>query len=349
MSQNLKSWQNALMDNGLPTFGHLLWRWLQLYGLDAEVLFARQGLTQLDIQPHSKRVASEKWEGIVTDAMKQMKDSCAGLRAARCWHPSDLGALGYAWLASSNLRTGFRRFERYQRIVGERASLSIRDSDRGFTVTLRQRRLDAELQATAADIIMSVTIDMCRVNAGSAFRPVEVALQRQQPDCARAYVDFYGCDIRFSADEDSFTLAAEDVDTPMPGSNQQLAGVHDQILTQQLAALQRQDTATRCRALILEHLTTGGISTEDIAKQLHTSPRTLTRRLEEQGTQLQKLLDETRRELAERYLSDPGYSISEIAFLLGFSQQSSLTRASNRWFGMSPKEYRHARIPRSVD
>lgn len=349
VSQNPQPWQNGRMDNGLPTFGHVLWRWLQLYGLDAGASFARQGLTRLDIQPHSERVASEKWEGIVTDAMKQIEDSCAGLRAAGCWHPSDLGALGYAWLASSTLRTGFRRLERYLKIVGERASLSIQDSNRGLTVTLQQKRLDPELRATAADIIMSLIIDMCRVNAGSALRPVDVALQRRQPDCAKAYLDFYGCDTRFSAGEDSFTLAAHDVDTLMPGSNQQLTGVHDQILTQQLAALQRQDTATRCRALILENLTTGKISTEDIAKELHTSPRTLTRRLEEQGTQLQKLLDETRSELAGRYLSDPGYSISEVAFLLGFSQQSSLTRASKRWFGMSPKEYRYAHIRQSTN
>ena len=55
---------------------------------------------------------------------------------------------------------------------------------------------------------------------------------------------------------------------------------------------------------------------------------------------LQSLLDETRRDLAERYFADPRKSISDVAFLLGFSQQSSLARASKRWFGMSPKAYR---------
>ena len=96
----------------------------------------------------------------------------------------------------------------------------------------------------------------------------------------------------------------------------------------------------------MENLTTGSISTERVARELHMSPRTLTRRLESKGTQLQKLLDETRRGLAERYFSNPDNSLSEVAFLLGFAQQSSLTRASNRWFGMSPKVYRSAQMQR---
>ena len=64
------------------------------------------------------------------------------------------------------------------------------------------------------------------------------------------------------------------------------------------------------------------------------------RRLESQGTKLKSLVDEMRSELASRYLADPKNSITEVAFLLGFSHPSSLSRASHRWFGMSPIEFR---------
>ena len=328
------------MDTGLPTIGHVITRWLELHGLDAQRLFAEQGLSPDDLLPQSRRVPSEKWERIIERAFEQLSDSCAGLSAARCWHPSDLGALGYAWLASSTLRDGFRRMALYIKIVGERVSLNAQDTPQGLRIVLQQKRLDPMLAANLADFSLSMLLDMCRVNAGKTLRAVEVTLKRERPDCAEAYADFFGCEVCFAAATDSFTLAIQDVDRPLPTANRQLAGVHDQILTQELAKLQKDDIAARCKAILLEQLTTGEVSIDGIAKALHMSPRTLTRRLASQGTQLQSLLDETRRDLAERYFADPGKSIADVAFLLGFSQQSSLARAFRRWFGVSPKAYR---------
>jgi len=272
--------------------------------------------------------------------MGRLDDNCAGLSAARCWHPSDLGTLGYAWLASSTLRTAFQRMARYMKVVGERGSLSAQDNGKGLRSVLQQYRSDPDMRELIADFAMSLMIDMARVNFGSTLTAVEVTLQRSPPDCAKKYRDLYGCEVQFSAQEDSFTLATADVDRLLPSANKQLAGVHDQILMQQLAALDRDDIVARCQAIILENLTTGAISTRQIAEELHMSPRTLTRRLESKGTQLQHVIDDTRRTLAKRYFADPGNSLSEVAFLLGFSQQSSLTRASNRWFGVAPKKYR---------
>lgn len=328
------------MDTGLPTIGHVITRWLEFHGLDAQRLFAAQELSPDDLLPQSRRVPSEKWERIIEGAFEQLADSCAGLDAARCWHPSDLGALGYAWLASSTLRDGFQRMARYIKIVGERVSLVAEDTPQGLRIALQQKRLDPMVAAHIADFSLSMLLDMCRVNAGTSLRPVAVTLKRERPDCAEAYADFYGCEACFSAATDSFTLAVQDADRLLPTANRQLAGVHDQILTRELATLQQDDIAARCKAALLELLTTGEVSIDGVAKALHMSPRTLTRRLAAQGTQLQSLLDETRRDLAERYFADPGKSISDVAFLLGFSQQSSLARAFKRWFGVSPRAYR---------
>ncbi len=336
--------QNTRMDTGLPTSSFVFWRWLELHGLDAQQRFAQLGLSKQDLQPHSKRISIDKLERIVAQAIADISNPAAGLRAAECWHPSDLGALGYAWLSSSTLRTGFRRLSRYIRIVGERAALKTGDTQLGLKVCMLQKRDDAALRAFFADVGLSLMIDMCRMNAGADLAPVEVCLQRGQPACVDDYRGFFGCPVHFAASEDSLTLAADDADAALPTSNKQLAGVHDQILTQQLALLDRDNIVARCKVVIMEQLTMGELSAASVANELHMSVRTLTRRLEAQGTQLQKILDETRRELAERYFADPARSLSEIAFLLGFSQQSSLTRASKRWFGLPPKAYRSAEL-----
>lgn len=72
------------------------------------------------------------------------------------------------------------------------------------------------------------------------------------------------------------------------------------------------------------------------------SRRTLQRRLSELGLTYQRLCDETRHELARRYLDDSSKSVTEVTFLLGFSEQSAFTRAFRRWSGMSPSAYRYA-------
>jgi AraC-like DNA-binding protein len=70
------------------------------------------------------------------------------------------------------------------------------------------------------------------------------------------------------------------------------------------------------------------------------SQRSFQRKLGELGLTYQKVLDEIRHELARRYLDDQSKSVTEIAFLLGFSEQSAFTRAFRHWSGMSPSIYR---------
>ena len=92
----------------------------------------------------------------------------------------------------------------------------------------------------------------------------------------------------------------------------------------------------RVRALLRD----GGASLADLASQLHRSPRTLQRHLGEQGLSFQQLLDDTRRQLAEGYLQDAQLPLSEIAALLGFSEQSAFSRAFAKWHGLSPLRWR---------
>ena len=328
------------MDTALPTVGRLVWRWIEFHGLNARELFAERGLAESDFQSVRDRIAVDKLDLVLIAALDRIDDDCCGLRVARCWHPSDLGALGYAWLASSSLRTAVKRYARYSKIVGERASVVGVNTPKGLKVVLDQKPRAPKVRELVTDAVMALMLDMSRFNVGASLAPIEVTLRRGRPGCSEQYVNFYGCAVEFSSDEDSFTLAVEDADCQLPTSNKQLAGLHDQVLAQQLSTLAGADIRARSKAIILDNLTSGDISVKQVAQELHMSPRTLTRRLESSGTSVKVLLDEIRSELASRYLADGKASITEVAFLLGFSHPSSLSRASSRWFGVSPVEYR---------
>jgi AraC-like DNA-binding protein len=98
--------------------------------------------------------------------------------------------------------------------------------------------------------------------------------------------------------------------------------------------------ADRVRAELLQLATVGLPSIDDIARRLATSPRSLQRRLRDEGVTFADLVRRTREDLARRYLKDPGLTVTEVAYLLGFSEASAFSRAFRAWTGRTPGEFR---------
>ena len=328
------------METFLATMGQVFVRVVEIHGIDANALLREAGVDPASLRDPAARIPSTFWDAAGARAAALIPDPAFGLRAARCWHPSNLGALGHAWLASSTLRTGLERLQRYSRVLGEKAELKITNTREGLRFVYDHRRRDPVLRAIGSDFVMSLVVDMCRMNYGASLRPVEVRLSRAKPGDVEPYRHFYGCPIHFETNEDSFLLSARVADEPLHTANRQLAGVLDSILAAQLAALDKDNIPARCKSSILEQLTSGEVSEHDMARQLHMSRRTLQRKLAESNTPYQKLVDDTRRDLALRYMDDAGKSITDVTFLLGFSGQSAFTRAFKRWTGKSPTTYR---------
>ncbi len=329
-----------MIPTSLATLGQIVAGVLEMYGLDAPAMLERHGIDPALLSNPDARIPSRSWDSLTRDAAEHIPDPAFGLLAARCWHPSNLGALGYAWLSSSTLRTGLGRLVRYWRLLGEGSSTRLEESSAGVTIVLARQAPDPVSSAVTVDFIMSLLVDMCRMNAGSSLRPVAVRLRRSRPKGGEAYRRHFGCVVHFAADEDSFTLSRRDVDRSLPTSNRQIAATLDRILVERLAHLDKRDVVARCQARLFEQLYSGEVSEDVMAEQLHMSRRTLQRKLADADLTFQKLVDDTRQDLAMRHLDDPRHSITDVTFLLGFSQQSAFTRAFKRWTGMSPTEYR---------
>jgi AraC-like DNA-binding protein len=327
----------------LALMGQMFRRLLELHGVDAVGVARKLDVDLASIPAPGERMEADKIDAILRVAIPLIEDPAFGLQAARCWHPSELGVLGYAWLSSSTLRTGLERAVRYSRLVGERGITEIEDTRQGLTVRFRAERGDPAVTPVAAvfvDIVMALLFDLCRMNAGAALRPVAATLRRRKPESAEAYERFFGCAVRFGAEENAFVLSAKDADRPLPSANRQLAAAFDKMLIEELARSDKSDVVSRCRAAVLEQLSSGEGTAEDAAKQLHMSPRTLQRKLADANQTYLQLVDDTRKDLALRYIEDPRRSVTDITFSLGFSQPSAFTRAFKRWTGFSPSDYR---------
>jgi AraC-like DNA-binding protein len=135
-------------------------------------------------------------------------------------------------------------------------------------------------------------------------------------------------------------LSLKSVDEFLSSSNPKLADLNDQVMIEYLAELDQDNLAQRVKATILDQLPSGNVTDESVSRDLYMSARKLQRQLESAGTTFYTLLNETRVDLAKKFLRDQGTSMTEIAYLLGFSENSAFSRAFKRWMGVSPSQYR---------
>ncbi|HEX4938830.1 MAG TPA: helix-turn-helix transcriptional regulator, partial [Candidatus Kapabacteria bacterium] len=132
----------------------------------------------------------------------------------------------------------------------------------------------------------------------------------------------------------------EDLQCTLPTHDPVVAALHERYLQQQLQKLGHTSTRYRVFTEIVRRLKNGEPRRAEIAASIHVSERTLQRRLREENISFQELLNDARRELAQQYLADTRLTLAEVADLLGFGDQSNFFRASKRWFGVSPGQYR---------
>jgi len=314
-------------------------RLLEQHGQDI-VLIAREiGFDCNKVMAPGARVEYELNNLLLKKTVGLIDDPCFGLKAAGCWHPSDLNALGYAWLASSSLRTALQRLSRYSRMLSEGLEIILEDKKEELVVYIHYRNFVENIHVRN-DMNMAILLDMCRMNYGATLTPVKVTFTHKEFTCSKQYRDYFSCPVIFNSQVDSLTLEKEVADQKLLSSNPHLAQINDQIIISYLAHLESSDITHRVKKNILEQLPSGDISREKIAKDMGLSVRGLQRKLQDQGTSYHTILKQTREELAKKYIEGTNNSMTEIAFLLGFSESSVFSRAFKRWTGVSPLSWR---------
>ena len=196
-------------------------------------------------------------------------------------------------------------------------------------------------------LVLAVMSSAILVFAATFFRvPLNPVAQRfrripYRPPDPQQHADFFKTKVQYDSPSGEFVVSLDCWNRELPGSDQQLMKVLDEHARMLLA--QRplpDDFVGKVRQEIVRDLHGGEATRDSIAKRLNVSPRTMQRRLDEHGVTFADLLDEVRAELAKNKLIGSDLSLAEIGFLLGFSEQSSFTRAFKRWTGKTPLEYR---------
>lgn len=195
----------------------------------------------------------------------------------------------------------------------------------------------------------SVTAGIVTFGAWLARRPLPVhgvAFVHGPPDVdlQAEYRRLYGAPVSFGAPVTEARFDAALLDWPIPDADASLFPLLERHARQRLAERERAaaepSLLAEVRAVLVRRLAHDRARLADVAAALALTSRSLQRRLGQAGTSFQQLLDATRRELALHYLTDPALTLTEVAFLLGFREASSLSHAFRAWQGCSPQQWR---------
>jgi AraC-like DNA-binding protein len=310
-------------------------------GLDVPRLFAAAGIAAGRLENPNERFGADELSLLWELAVAWSGDRELGLERATTRKHVNFDVIGYAMLSSADLRAGLQAFARYLALISDAATFQLEPGPAGaawLVLGHTGNTRPVPRQRFAYGLLSLLTL--CEWVLRREVRALAADFSFDTPSELHAYEAAFACPLRFGQPEGRLLLAAADLDAEIPSRNPSLLAVHEQILQERLAALGHASTSYRVSHEIVRRLHRGEPRREEVAASLALADRTLQRRLAAENTSFQHLLDDARRELARKYLADARYSVAEIADLLGFGDTSNFFRASRRWFGLPPGQYR---------
>ena len=310
------------------------------YGCDPDELFRRAGLDKEALLRPGARYPFSAMLRLWKEARKETDDPCIGLSVGQKLRPPALHALGLSWLSSPTLLEGLHRIERYAHVANTSLKFHIEDS--GDRVKFVREPNTGNLQPTdeGMDASLAVIVNMCRKMSDVHFSPLLVTFQHADNGHREQYVDFFRSPVKFSAEEDALHFDGDTLREALPAGNRELAYENDKIAERYLATLNPDQVQDKVREILLTLLPSGDASQQAVAANLNRSVSSLQRQLKNEGATYRQILEDTREVLAQQLVRERRYSLSQIAYLLGFSDQANFSRAFKRWTGTTPTSYR---------
>jgi AraC-like DNA-binding protein len=195
-------------------------------------------------------------------------------------------------------------------------------------------------------------VQLARDMTGQPLAATMVGFVNAAPADEAPYERFFGCQVLFEQPTTRLVLDAALLALPLRKSDPGLLALLDQQAERMLREVATPapvpEPVEVWRATLVSLIRQGQTSLAELAAAHHMSARSLQRRLAEQGSSFQALLDDTRHRLALGYLRDPALELVEIALLLGYSEQSAFTRALRHWTGLAPAQWRKQSLAGSL-
>jgi AraC-like DNA-binding protein len=302
-------------------------------GYDVDSLLAGAGARRADLLDPDALIPSAVCRGFLQSALQRKRPANIGVRLAEVTPIGAFPLLDYLVVTSERVSEGCRQLSRYLRLVGDPGA-DIFDEETPVRVAFRCK------ESLGAEYVVTLAVMHFRKETEGRLR-VEYVSFPHQPDDLDHVERVLACRVRSGQSWAGFALTREAWELPLRRRDSILRGVLQRQAEEMMAHAPVPDALTaEVRRVLTSRLARGDTQIQSVARALSTSTRSLQRRLAAAGVSYHQLLDQVRKEAAEHYLSDSPLSISEIGYLLGYSEPAAFNRAFKRWYAGTPQEFR---------
>lgn len=331
----------------IASWAKLIARTVDSYGIDSAELFRDAGIDLSICSEPDARIPVNNMTHVWKLAVERTGDPAFALRLPNFFQASVYGPLGLFIMSSHNLVEAGDRALRYSRLTSD--AVTLRNEFRGelteFIYAVPPGTGENNQPAIAGEALeafVATAVALIRQLVGDSLTPVAVYFSHDKsgPDVIERYRQFFDAPVYFNATDTKLVYARAQLEQACISPNPAVARALDTCLQDSLQEFEGSQLARAVRRCLREQLAGGKVSQQKVAEALGFSQRGLQRRLNKDNLSYSTLLEETRRDMALNYLDQKKLSLSEITFLLGFSDQSNFSSAFRRWTGQSPQQYR---------
>jgi AraC-like DNA-binding protein len=316
-------------------------------GADLARLGDTCGLPDL-VQGLPESVPVQRYIALLDAAAHQLGEPCFGLRVGERMRLSTFAGYGLVICTCPDFRSAAEQTRRFEGLAHDLGRSEIVEEGAIARYRWHSPWLGEPGARHLAESVVAGIQTFANWLAHARLPVFEVAFVHERPAelPAAVYEQVFGVPVRFGAPVTEAQFPVAVLDAPVPNADPSLFPMLARSAEQRLADRQREalrpPVVQAVRERIRAQLMHDRARLPEVAQALGLTARTLQRKLAEADANFSVLLDEVRRELAGQYLRDRSLSLTEIAFLLGFGEQSNFTHAFRGWFGTTPAAWREA-------
>lgn len=310
-------------------------------GLDTTQILSAAGLERATIDDCDARIPIDQMQALWRKAYQLSKDPDLALHAVEILPFGAYRVIDFLAASAPTVGAAITKVADYFPLINSAARLRCLVDDGEAAVILEAPSRPSIITAPYAEYALAAVFLRTRIATNQQYPLVRAEFSHPRPADTREHHRVFECPVTFGESSCRLVMTRTVWNTPRTGGDPVLFSVLDTHAKMLLAQLPKpSDLVTRVRGAIETELRGGSPRLESIARQLAMSPRTLQRRLADEGVLFNDLLDEMRLHAAKTYLAQRDVAGAEVAYLLGFAEQSSFNHAFKRWTGRTPTEYR---------
>jgi AraC-like DNA-binding protein len=298
-------------------------------------------LDKTDISTVDCRVPFGQLISLYERAAKLTGDDAFGLHVGERTRHKMFDLFGYVLMNCPTLGVALNRAVRYKAMWSNGAVFRLTMGRSQVHFIYEYMDVSAPIRRQECEMTLAATTMLCRSMTQERWNPVEVYFQHAYPKDISEHLRIFRAPVFFSKPTNELVIDRSTLGLPISKADPGLFTVLDCYAGQLVSKLPScSEFVDHAREVITSTISSGQVSLESTARRLGVSCRTLQRRLQQEGTSVDELIQQIRRELSLLYLRDPNVALSEVAYLLGFAGVSAFHNAFRKWTGKTPTQYR---------